>query len=92
MSEKNMPSNESCLFNKINNAKTKTPASSTNYNLNSNNENDNTSIQVYAWTTKNNYFVYSDEKSITIGGGDNYALVINEDRFFFFIYFKKIYF
>ncbi|SBS92661.1 TLD domain-containing protein [Plasmodium ovale curtisi] len=52
---------------------------------NSNNSNNdkhssgNSSIQVYAWTTKNNYFVYSDEKSITVGGGDNYALVINED-------------
>ncbi|KEG01814.1 TLD domain-containing protein [Plasmodium vinckei vinckei] len=41
--------------------------------------NDSPSIQVYNWTTRNNYYVYSDEKSITIGGGDNYALVINDD-------------
>ncbi|CXI33456.1 TLD domain-containing protein [Plasmodium berghei] len=41
--------------------------------------NDTPSIQVYNWTTRNNYYVYSDERSITIGGGDNYALVINDD-------------
>ncbi|SOV14153.1 TLD domain-containing protein [Plasmodium gaboni] len=79
MYDKNMSSNDSCIFNTINNIKKKTSLSSTNDNHNNNNENDNISIQVYAWTTKNNYFVYSDEKSITIGGGDNYALVINED-------------
>ncbi|CRG99408.1 TLD domain-containing protein [Plasmodium relictum] len=50
-----------------------------NSNTNCTNDNINTSIQVYTWTTKNNYFVYSDEKSIMVGGGDNYALVINED-------------
>ncbi|GAB65771.1 TLD domain-containing protein [Plasmodium cynomolgi strain B] len=41
--------------------------------------NDNASIQVFNWTTRNNYFVYSDEKSITIGGGDNYSLLISDD-------------
>lgn len=41
--------------------------------------NDNTAIQVFNWTTRNNYFVYSDEKSITIGGGDNCSLLINDD-------------
>ncbi|ANQ07349.1 Uncharacterized protein PCOAH_00017210 [Plasmodium coatneyi] len=41
--------------------------------------NDNTTIQVFNWTTRNNYFVYSDERSITIGGGDNYSLLINDD-------------
>ncbi|CDU17599.1 TLD domain-containing protein [Plasmodium yoelii] len=44
-----------------------------------NKANDTPSIQVYNWTTRNNYYVYSDERSITIGGGDNYALVINDD-------------
>ncbi|SCN59683.1 TLD domain-containing protein [Plasmodium chabaudi chabaudi] len=46
---------------------------------NNNKVNDTPSIQVYNWTTRNNYYVYSDEHSITIGGGDNYALVINDD-------------
>ncbi|CAD2103021.1 TLD domain-containing protein [Plasmodium vinckei] len=46
---------------------------------NNNKANDAPSIQIYNWTTRNNYYVYSDEKSITIGGGDNYALVINDD-------------
>ncbi|EUD68020.1 hypothetical protein C922_01632 [Plasmodium inui San Antonio 1] len=41
--------------------------------------NDNAAIQVFTWTTRNNYFVYSDEKSITIGGGDNCSLLINDD-------------
>lgn len=38
-------------------------------------------IKFYPWTTKNNYFMYSDEKSIIIGGGDSYALIINEDLY-----------
>ncbi|SCO71953.1 TLD domain-containing protein [Plasmodium vivax] len=41
--------------------------------------NDNAAIKVFNWTTRNNYFVYSDEKSITIGGGDNCSLLINDD-------------
>lgn len=43
------------------------------------NEQSNQTIQVYLWSTKNSYFIYSDEESIMIGGGDNYALIINED-------------
>ncbi|KJP88605.1 hypothetical protein AK88_01685 [Plasmodium fragile] len=41
--------------------------------------NDNAVIKVFNWTTRNNYFVYSDERSITIGGGDNCSLLINDD-------------
>ncbi|CRG96745.1 TLD domain-containing protein [Plasmodium gallinaceum] len=70
------------LYENNNNSDNNNNSTSNNNNNNnstSNNENNNTSIQVYMWTTKNNYFVYSDEKSIMIGGGDNYALVINED-------------
>uniref|UniRef100_A0A0G4I106 Oxidation resistance protein 1 n=1 Tax=Chromera velia CCMP2878 TaxID=1169474 RepID=A0A0G4I106_9ALVE len=38
-------------------------------------------IHVFMWSARNDFFIYTDERTLAVGGGGSYALVIDGDMF-----------